>query len=201
MLNERLGKIAFWFWLVGFFVSFTPLYLLGFMGATRRIDHYAASTGWQPLYIASCIGFAIISCGILVQIIQFIVSIKERKKNRDKTGDPWNGRTLEWATTSPPPFYNFAQIPTVSSHDAFWEMKQKGRSQIRYADIELPKNTGMGIYISGFAFLFGFAAVWQIVWLAGIGLLGCIACLAIRAFDTQTEYVLTAEKLKQLEHK
>lgn len=102
-LDERLGKMAFWFWLSGYFVSFIPLYLLGFMGAPRRLDHYDASTGWQPLYITSLIGFMLISAGIITQILQIWRSIKERKHNLDLTGDPWNGRTLEWATSSPPP--------------------------------------------------------------------------------------------------
>ena len=124
-LNERLGKRAFWFWLVGFFVSFIPLYLLGFMGATRRTRSLCASTGWQPLYITAMMGFVIILCGIVTQIYQLIVSIKERKQHLDTTGDPWNGRTLEWATTSPPPFYNFAVIPTVTSHEEFWDMKKR----------------------------------------------------------------------------
>lgn len=199
-LNERLGKCAFWLWLVGFLVSFTPLYLLGFMGATRRLDHYSASTGWQPLFITSAIGIGIIICGVIVQIVQVIVSIKEKKQHLDLTGDPWNARTLEWATASPPPFYNFAVIPKVSSEDEFWEMKQEGRKlSKRYEDIELPKNTGMGIYISGFALLFGFAIVWEILWLAALGIIGSIVCIIIRSFDDNTEYVLSAAKVKKIE--
>ena len=199
-LNERLGKRAFWFWLVGYFVSFIPLYLLGFMGATRRLDHYAASTGWQPLFITSAIGFAIILCGLFTQVYQILVSIKERKQNRDETGDPWNGRTLEWATPSPPPFYNFSKIPTVTSRDAFWEMKKQGRRpEKQYEDIEMPKNTGMGIYVSGFGFLIGFALVWEIIWLALLGLIGVIVCLIFRSLDKDTEYLLTAEQVKHRE--
>jgi cytochrome o ubiquinol oxidase subunit I len=199
-LNERLGKLAFWFWFIGFFVSFTPLYLLGLMGAPRRIDHYASSTGWQPLYITAAIGFVIISVGIIIQVMQIIVSIKQRKQHQDTTGDPWNGRTLEWSTTSPPPFYNFSSIPTVKGHDAFWEMKQKRRrSPTKYEDIEFPKNTGMGIYISAFSFLAGFGIVWHILWLIVFGLIGSIACVMIRSFDTDTEYVISAEEVKHLE--
>ena len=199
-LNERLGKRAFWLWLVGFFVSFVPLYLLGFMGATRRLDHYAASTGWQPLFITSAIGFLIIMCGIITQVIQIIVSIKERKQNLDTTGDPWNGRTLEWATTSPPPFYNFAVIPDVTSREEFWEMKKNGRKLSKeYKDILMPKNTGMGIYISGFAFLMGFGLVWHIIWLIVFGLAGVVACMIIRSFDEDTEYVLSAKEIAQIE--
>ncbi len=199
-LDERLGKLAFWLWVVGFFVSFVPLYLLGFMGATRRIDHYAASTGWQPFFITSALGFIIILCGISTQIYQIIVSIRERKRHLDTTGDPWNGRTLEWATSSPPPFYSFATIPTVTTRDAFWEMKKSAhKPDKRYKDIRLAKNTGMGIYISGFAFLVGFAFVWHILWLGLLGLVGVIACVIIRSLDEDTEYVLSAAEVARIE--
>lgn len=198
LLNERLGKRAFWFWLIGFIVSFGPLYLLGFMGATRRMDHYASSTGWQPLFITSTLGFALITCGIITQILQLIVSIKE--KRRDTTGDPWNGRTLEWSTPSPPPFYSFSAIPTVTGLDAFWHMKKMGhRSEHKYEDIVLPRNTSLGIYISGFGFLVGFGLVWSIFWLIAIGLIGVIACMVLRSLDTHTEYELPAEEVKKME--
>jgi len=199
-LNEKLGKCAFWLWFIGFFVSFAPLYLLGFMGATRRLDHYAASTGWQPLFITATVGLAIILCGVIIQIYQIIVSVKERKQHMDTTGDPWKGRTLEWSTSSPPPFYNFAVIPTVSSRDEFWDIKKRGgQSQKQYEDIILPKNTGMGIYISAFAFLFGFAIVWHMFWLVFLSLIGVIACVIIISFDEENEYVLSAAEVERIE--
>lgn len=199
-LDEKLGKRAFWFWFTGFFVAFVPLYLLGFMGATRRLDHYASSTGWQPLFITAMIGFLLISCGVAVQVYQLIVSIKRRKKHLDTTGDPWNGRTLEWSTRSPPPFYNFAVIPTVSSSEEFWEMKKRGEKPTKkYEKITLPKNTGMGIYISAFAFAAGFALVWHVVWLAILGVAGTIACVIIRSFDEETEYELSAAQVEHYE--
>jgi cytochrome o ubiquinol oxidase subunit 1 len=232
-LNEKIGKRAFWFWLTGFFVSFTPLYILGFMGATRRMDHYAASTGYQALFITSGFGLIIIATGAALQVWQIIVSVKERKQNLDTTGDPWDGRTLEWATTSPPPFYNFAVIPTVTDRDAFWESKQSAviarsraisntsrddeailsseinnrllqsdalpRNDIVYQDIEMPKNTAMGIYVSAFCLLLGFAMVWHIWWLAVFGLIGAIVCVIIRAFDEETEYVIPAAEVERME--
>lgn len=199
-LNERLGIRAFWLWFMGFFVSFIPLYLLGFMGATRRLDHYPSATGWQPLYITSTIGFVIIICGILTQVYQLIVSIKERNQNLDATGDPWNGRTLEWSTSSPPPFYNFAVIPKVTTREEFWNRKKNNiQTQKRYEDIELPHNTGMGIYISGFAFLFGFGLVWHIFWLAFLGLFGAIACVIKISFNENMEYIMTAEQVESFE--
>ena len=124
-LNETWGKRAFWFWIIGFFVAFMPLYVLGFMGMTRRLSQQIDPQFHPMLVVAAC-GAALIACGILCQLIQFYVSIRDREQNRDLTGDPWGGRTLEWATSSPPPFYNFAIVPVVHERDAFWEMKEKG---------------------------------------------------------------------------
>lgn len=199
-LNDKLGKRAFWFWFIGFFISFGPLYLLGLMGATRRLDHYAASTGWQPLYVTAAIGFIVLMIGVGIQVWQVISSIRNKEKNLDTTGDPWNGRTLEWATSSPPPFYNFAIVPTVSSHEAFWDMKKKGYKPSKdYEDIEMPKNTGMGVHISAFAFVLGFALVWQILWLSLLSLACVIACIIKRSFEEETEYVIPAEEIRKME--
>lgn len=197
LLDERLGRWAFWLWLIGFFVAFIPLYLLGLMGATRRLDHYDAVTGWQPLYIISLVGLGIITCGLLTQVWQLYVSIRDRKQHLDTTGDPWNGRTLEWSTSSPPPFYNFAKTPVVDGRDAFWEMKKaKVLPDKDYEDITLPKNTGMGIYISAFGLISSFALVWSIWWLSAFGALGVILCLILRSLDEHTEYTLTVKQVK-----
>ncbi len=198
-LDEKLDKRAFWFWYVGFFVAFTPLYLLGFMGAPRRIDHYDAVTGWQPLYIAAACGFILLSCGVITQVVLVVKSIRQRKLHK-APADPWDGRTLEWATHSPPPFYNFAVIPTVTSHESFWDMKKEGIQPSReYKDIECFKNTGMGLYVSGFAFLAAFAIVWQIIWLMIVGLIGIIGCLAYLAFHDDMEYILPAVEVAKIE--
>lgn len=198
-LDERLGKIAFWLWFIGFYVAFTPLFILGFMGATRRLNTYDASSGWQPLFIIALFGFLIIASGILVQIWQVIVSIKNRKSNLDTTGDPWNGRTLEWSTSSPPPVYNFATIPTVEGPDAFWIIKNKPQHPKKYEDIELPKNTGMGIFISLFSFLGGFGLVWHIYWLIALGIIGAVVCIIRFSFDEHRDYILPAAKVAQIE--
>ncbi len=187
-LNEKWGKRSFWFWLVGFFMSFTPLYILGFLGATRRLDHYTDPM-WQPYFIIAGIGLCVIGIGALLQIVQLVVSYKQRKENMDLTGDPWNGRTLEWSVPSPAPSYNFATIPTVTSRDAFWEMKQQGKqgAPVKQESFEVPANTAMGIYLSGFVLLLGFAFVWHITWLIIVGLIGAIACVIIRSLDNDTE--------------
>lgn len=200
-LNERLGKYAFWCWLVGFILAFVPLYILGLMGATRRLDHYSASLGWQPLFIVAGIGALIIAVGVAFQILQLIVGLLQRKQHRDLTGDPWNGRTLEWSTASPAPIYNFAIPPVVEGRDAFWTQKQNAKkpSELHYKAITLPKNTGMGIYIAGFTFCVGFAAVWHIVWLAIIGVVGAIVTIILRTTDDDTEYVLSAAEVRKME--
>ncbi|MDB4939922.1 MAG: cyoB [Candidatus Doudnabacteria bacterium] len=199
-LDERWGRRAFWFWLVGFFLSFAPLYMLGFLGATRRLDHYDASMGWQGLFIVSAVGITVIGVGALCQVIQIIVSVKNRKQNLDLTGDPWNGRTLEWATSSPPPVYNFAVIPTVQTRDAFWEQKQsKTITKPVYEDIVLPRNTAMGMYVSAFVFLAGFGLVWHITWLIFFGLIGTVVCIVMRALDQNTEYIIPAVEVERME--
>lgn len=198
-LNERIGRYAFWCWIIGFFVAFTPLYVLGLMGATRRLDHYDASTGWQPFFIMAFIGGVIIMVGVVLQIVQIAASIMQRRRLIDTTGDPWNGRTLEWSVASPAPAYNFAVIPEVASRDAFWEIKQRGPMKTRYKAIHMPKNTAAGIYISIFAFLLGFGFVWQIVWLPVVSLLAIIICLIGRSFNEHTEYTISAEAVEEME--
>ena len=203
-LNERLGRYASYCWTVGFLVAFLPLYILGLMGATRRLDHYDASTGWQGLFIVAGFGVVIISVGIGLQLLQLVVSIVQRKKNRDLTGDPWNGRTLEWSVPSPAPFYNFAVTPVVHSRDQFWEEKQALHRHERiekpaYQDIYLPKNSSLGLVIAMFAFLIGFGLIWHMWWLAGIGLAGVIICIIVRTSNDDTEYLVTAKELEKLD--
>lgn len=200
-LNETIGRYAVGCWIVGFLIAFIPLYILGLMGATRRLDHYDASLGWQGLFIVSAVGAAIIFIGVGLQILQVVVSFLQRKKNMDTTGDPWDGRTLEWATSSPPAVYNFATIPDASQRDAFWEAKHSKdkRRKHPYTDIHLPKNSPMGLYIAGFAFLFGFGFVWHIWWLVIVALLGAITCLIIRTSNDDSEYTITAAQVRKME--
>ncbi len=204
-LNEALGKCAFWCWFIGFFVAFTPLYVLGAMGMTRRLYHYDAATGFQPFLIVAAIGAAIVGLGVVFQVLQIIVSVKNKEKTRDFTGDPWDGRTLEWATASPPPAYNFAHLPVVSEIDDFWRQKErrmhhKGeKDSIVYEDIHMPKDTAMGFVISVFSFIFGFAMVWHTWWLALLGLAGIVGSVIKRSFDYDTDYYITADEVKAIE--
>jgi cytochrome o ubiquinol oxidase subunit 1 len=206
-LNERLGKYAFWCWLVGFFVAFMPLYVLGMMGMTRRLYHYDASTGYQSLLIVAWFGAMIIAAGIFCQILQIIVSIRDRDQNR-VGADAWgSGRTLEWAIPSPVPFYNFAHEPEVSTLDAHWDQKEKGldytnqpkNAERPYEDIHMPKNTSVGVIIGLFSFVFGFAMVWHIWWLAAVGVVGMIGTVLRRSFDYSIDYYVKAKEVKAIE--
>jgi cytochrome o ubiquinol oxidase subunit 1 len=198
-LNERIGRYAVWSWIIGFFVAFTPLYILGLMGATRRLDRYDASHGWQPFFIVAFIGGLIIMLGVALQVIQIIASIMQRKHLADTTGDPWDARTLEWSTASPPPHYNFAVIPDAPERDIFWKFKHEGMPKTKYEDIHMPKNTASGIYISLFAFLVGFGFVWDIVWLVVVSFIGIIAVLIARTFNEHSEYIIPASEVEKHE--
>ena len=200
-LNETLGKCAFWFWITGFFVAFLPLYALGFMGMTRRL-----STNINPEYHTMLMiavgGAVLILIGILFQLLQLVVSIKDRNKNRDLTGDPWGGRTLEWATSSPPPFYNFAEIPVVTERDAFWDMKEKGTAYKRpaaYKEIHMPKNTGAGVIISLFSLVMGFALIWYIWWLAILGAVGVAVTWIAHTFNNDVDYYVPVDVVEKTE--
>jgi cytochrome o ubiquinol oxidase subunit 1 len=201
-LNERLGKYAALCWIFGFVLAFFPLYILGLMGATRRLDHYSASTGWQPLFIVAGFGVVVISIGVALQILNLIFSIMARSYNRDLTGDPWDGRTLEWSTASPAPFYNFATIPVVHDRDAFWAMKHSGEKEVKkpkYQPFQEMKNTGAPIIIAGFALAFGFAFVWHIWWLVALGLFGIMTTMIVRLSNDDVERTVSVAEIEKVE--
>jgi len=202
LLDVRLGIWAFWFWFVGFLLAFMPLYVLGLMGATRRLDHFSESLGWTPLFVVAAIGSMFILTGIGFHSAQIFISIKHRRKNIDVTGDPWNGRTLEWSVPSPPPFYNFAETPEVHSRDAFWTMKHDPSPKQRsFRDIHMPKNTPYGLYIGALSFMFGFAMIWAIYWLAVLSFVATVICVVIRLCDDDTDYNVPAHEVANIEAK
>jgi len=201
-LNEEWGKRSFWCWIIGFYLAFMPLYVLGVMGMPRRMQHYA-ETAWQPWLIIAAGGTAVIMLGIFFQGIQLLVSIRDRNANRDLSGDPWNGRTLEWSTSSPPAVYNFARIPVVHDIDAFADMKEKGAAYQRpdrYQDILMPQNTPIGFIIGVLTFLCGFALVWYIWWLAILTAVAIIVLVIARAADDDTEYTIPAAEVERIEN-
>jgi cytochrome o ubiquinol oxidase subunit 1 len=201
-LNEFWGKVSFWCWLVGFFLAFMPLYVLGFEGMTRRMNHYADPT-WQPWLIVALCGAVVIGCGIMATLIQFAVSFRNREANRDLTGDPWDGRSLEWTTASPAPFYNFAHTPTITSLEQHWDNKERGVAYVRpaaYEDIHMPRNTGAGLIVSLFGLLLCFALVWHMWLVAGVALVGAIATFILRSYNRDVDYYVPAAEVARIEN-
>jgi cytochrome o ubiquinol oxidase subunit 1 len=203
-LHEGLGKAAFWCWIVGFYVAFMPLYVLGLMGMTRRMQHYDIPE-WHRWTLVAAGGALIILTGIILQIAQLVVSIRHRNELRDATGDPWNGRSLEWATASPPPEFNFAVLPHVEGEDAYWDIKQRAREQLRlgdephYDEIEMPRNSPTGFICAFFATFGGFALIWHIWWLAILAGVGAFATFVVFAWRDRVEYIIPAAEVARID--
>jgi cytochrome o ubiquinol oxidase subunit 1 len=178
-----------------------PLYVTGLMGMPRRMQHTDVAA-WQPLLWVAAAGAVVILAGIICQVVQIVVSIRNREQLRDTSGDPWNARTLEWATASPPPAWNFAVQPRVNEIDAFWTRKQRvlARQELparqhKYEPIEVPKNTPTGVVTAFFAVIAGFALIWHIWWMAGVGVLGVTATLLAFMFRVHDEVEISAEQV------
>jgi len=203
-LDERLGKAAFWCWLLGFYFAFMPLYAVGLEGMTRRLQHYDQPQ-WHPWLLVALGGALLIFCGIILQITQLVVSIRSRESRRDLTGDVWDARSLEWATASPPPLFNFAVVPNVKTDEPYWGTKQKARELLRlepepeYEPIEVPRNSPTGFITAFFAVLVGFALIWHIWWLAGVGLVGAYATFVAFAWRDKVESVISAEEVARID--
>ncbi|WP_410481451.1 cytochrome o ubiquinol oxidase subunit I [Pseudomonas plecoglossicida] len=200
-LNEKWGKAAFWFWLSGFYVAFMPLYALGFMGMTRRLNH-SDNPLWEPYLYVAVVGAVLILFGIACQLIQIFVSVRDRNQNLDVTGDPWGGRTLEWSTSSPPPFYNFAHMPEKVGLDCWHEAKEAGvayKAPAKYEAIHMPSNTATGLFMGLFLTVFGFAFIWHIWWLVGASLVATIAVFVRHAARDDQGYMVPAEEVARIE--
>ncbi|WP_076071807.1 cytochrome o ubiquinol oxidase subunit I [Sphingomonas montana] len=200
-LNEWWGKLSFWMWVPGFYVAFMPLYVLGLMGVTRRLRHFD-DPSLQIWFVIAAIGAAMIAVGIAAFLIQIFVSVRNREALRDTTGDPWNGRTLEWATSSPPPAYNFAFTPIVHDGDAYADMKARGhdRPVTGFRPIHMPSNTGTGVILAGFAVALGFGMIWYIWWLAAASMLGLVATSIIHTFNYKRDYHIPVEEVERIEN-
>jgi len=204
-LDERLGKWAFWLWLIGFWVAWGPGYILGLEGMTRRLDHYSVAE-WRPWLILAEAGVGIILLGILAQIAQIVVSVRTRERRRDLTGDPWDGRNLEWITSSPPPSYNFAVLPNVTDQEPYWDMKARAREigqltrpEPQYEPIPMPRNSPTGFVTAFFAVVTGFALIWHIWWLVLLGLVGAYATFVVFAWRDHDEVLIPAEEVARLD--
>jgi cytochrome o ubiquinol oxidase subunit I len=202
-LDEKWGVRAFWCWISGFYLAFMPLYLLGMMGMPRRMERYDIAE-WQPYLIVAALGALMVLLGIACMAIQFYVSVQRRESLRDGTGDPWDGRTLEWMTASPPAPYNFAVVPTVDDIDAFQVMKERGTAYRRpdhYLPITMPKNSMIGIMMGAFSFVFGFAMIWHIWWLAVVCGLIMMGAVIARCCNDDAEYTISAEEVAAIENR
>jgi cytochrome o ubiquinol oxidase subunit 1 len=203
MLDERWGKRAFWCWQIGFWLAFGPLYVLGLEGMTRRLQHYDVAE-WHPWLLVAALGALVILAGIVCQITQLVVSIRHRDELRDITGDPWDGRSLEWATASPPPEFNFAVLPTVTGEEAYWGVKQTAREQLQlsaepqYHDIEMPKNSATGVVCAFFATVMGFGLIWHIWWMVIAAFIGAFVTFVVFAWSDEREKIIPAEEVARI---
>ncbi|RVU21649.1 cytochrome o ubiquinol oxidase subunit I [Methylobacterium oryzihabitans] len=199
-LDPFWGKMSFWFWLVGFYVAFMPLYVLGLMGVTRRAQHFD-DPSLQIWFVVAACGAGLILLGILSFIVQLFVSIRNREALRDETGDPWHGRTLEWSTSSPPPDYNFAFTPVIHDLDAWSDMKKRGYSRpvSGFRSIHMPRNTGTGVILGGLSVVFGFAMIWYIWWLAALSFVAMLAVTILHTFNYDRDYHIPADTVVRSE--
>lgn len=200
-LNEFWGKVSFWLWNVGFWLAFGPLYVLGLMGITRRLRTFD-DPSLQIWFIIAGIGALVIAGGIGAMLIQFAVSILGKNKVYDTTGDPWNGRTLEWATSSPPPQYNFAFTPIIHDNDAWADMKARHaqRPTKDFLDIHMPRNTATGVVLAGLSVVLGFALIWYMWWLAILSLVAIIGAAVIHTFNYDRDYYIPVEAVAEVEN-
>ncbi len=199
-LDDFWGKVSFWFWLAGYWFAFTPLYVLGLMGVTRRMSHFD-DPSLQIWFQIAAFGAVLVAIGIAAFLFCIYISFRRREQLRDVTGDPWNGRTLEWSTSSPPPDYNFAFTPVVHDNDAWWDMKQRGfvRVQSGFLPVHMPKNTPAGVVLAALSTALGFAMIWHIWWLASVSLLAIVVYAIYHSFDYNRDYHIPAERIAATE--
>jgi cytochrome o ubiquinol oxidase subunit 1 len=202
VLDRKWGTISFWFWVVGFWVAFFPLYVLGLMGVTRRLRHFE-DPGLQIWFVVAAIGAALIAVGIAAFLMQLYVSFRDREKLRDVSGDPWNGRTLEWATSSPPPAYNFAFTPVVHDLDAWYDMKrqQAERPLNGFRAIHMPRNTGAGVILAGLSMVVGLSMIWYIWWLAILAFVALLAVAIGHTFNYDRDFYIPVEEVTDSEER
>ena len=199
-LDPFWGKLSFWFWFIGFYVAFMPLYVLGLMGVTRRVSQFEDPSLQIWFIIAAC-GAVLIACGIACFLIQLVVSFMKREELRDTTGDPWDARTLEWSTSSPPPEYNFAFTPVVHDHDSWYDMKKLGysRPMTGFKPIHMPKNTGTGVILAALSVAFAFGMIWYMWWLAALSFVAMLAVTIGHTFNYKRDYYIPAETVEKTE--
>ncbi|HZB93401.1 MAG TPA: cbb3-type cytochrome c oxidase subunit I [Stellaceae bacterium] len=203
-LDEGWGKATFWLTMVAYVTVFVPLYIAGLLGMTRRLQHYDFAP-WHPWMLVSAVGIVIWMAAAACQVMQLVVSIRRREELRDTLGDPWDGRSLEWATVSPPPAFNFAVLPKVFDEEPYWEIKRRAietqqlAAEPDYKPIEMPRNSPTGVITAFFATITGFALIWHIWWLAGVGIAAAYAVFVWFAWRDVEEYEVSAVELAESE--
>jgi len=192
--------MSFWFWQIGFFFAFMPLYVLGLMGVTRRVSQFE-DPSLQIWFIIAAFGAVLIAIGIASFIMQLIVSFLRREQLRETSGDAWDARTLEWSTSSPPPDYNFAFTPVVHDHDSWYDMKNRGyeRPLTGFKPIHMPKNTGTGVILAGISVVLGLALIWYIWWLVAVSFITLLAVAIGHTFNYQRDFFIPAETIAATE--
>lgn len=203
-LHEGWGKAAFWVTLVGYMLVFVPLYIVGLLGMTRRLQHIDMDL-WAPWLVVAAFGVLVMIIGAALQIMQLVVSVRHRDRLRDETGDPWDGRSLEWSTSSPPPAFNFARLPHVENEEPYWSIKQRGieeqsaETEAAYEPIEIPRNSPTGFVTAFFSTLIGFALIWHIWWLAIVGFIGAYATFVVFAWRDHGDYEIPADEVARID--
>ncbi|TPI15689.1 cytochrome o ubiquinol oxidase subunit I [Mesorhizobium sp. B4-1-3] len=199
-LDPFWGKVSFWCWVLGFWLAFMPLYILGLMGVTRRMRVFD-DPSLQIWFVIAAFGAVLIACGIAAFLVQIFVSIRKRAELVDVTGDPWDGRTLEWSTSSPPPAYNFAFTPIIRDNDAWWDMKKAGyrRPLSGFRPIHMPSNTGTGVVLAAFSVALGFGLIWYMWWLAALSFVCLIATAIGHTFNYHRDFDIPAAEIAQTE--
>ena len=199
-LEPFWGKVSFWCWVSGFYVAFMPLYVLGLLGVTRRLRHFE-DVSLQIYFVVAAIGAFLILLGILAFLLQIAVSIRRRDSLRDVSGDPWNGRTLEWSTSSPPPAYNFAFTPRIHERDAWWDMKQGGyvRPMAGFRDVHMPRNTGAGVVLAALSGALGFALIWHMWLLAAVSVIFLLGAAIGHTFNYRRDFHIPAARVDRTE--
>ncbi|HEX3348396.1 MAG TPA: cytochrome o ubiquinol oxidase subunit I [Acetobacteraceae bacterium] len=203
-LDETWGKRAFWFSISGFYIVFIPLYVVGLMGMTRRMQHYDVAE-WRPWILIAAFGIIVMFCGMVCQITQLVVSIRMRHELRDETGDAWDGRSLEWSTSSPPPAFNYAVLPDVRGEEPYWQIKgraietQQLPDEPDYRAIEMPRNSPVGFITAVFCTFTGFALIWHIWWLVIVGLVAAYVTFVVFAWRNVEEFEIPAAEVAAID--
>jgi cytochrome o ubiquinol oxidase subunit 1 len=202
-LNERWGRISVACWIVGFYLAFMPLYVLGAAGMARRTQE-VFDPAFRPWLLIALFGAFVLFAGLVTLFVQLAVSILERDANRVPVGDPWDARGLEWSIASPPPEWNFATIPHVSGRDAFhWRKRSNGayRPADHYRDIALPKESACGVIIGVAAAVVGFGLIWRIWWMAALFFAVIFATAIARSFMRDVTRIIPAAEVEAVDRK